>query len=168
MSCILFILGSLLAAPSPVVAHNYFVSTTNIWLNNQQGEMQIAIKCAGHDVEKWFAKRQETVKLDNGDKAVVQQKLEQLLAEKFIMVIDGKAAKLKFEGYEISTSDELELFLSVALPAGASTLSVTNSLLCDLFPLQENIIHIHAGGKKNTGVCTRNSDPYTFQIPANE
>lgn len=142
--------------------HDFFVSTTEIVYNEGEGQFEISIACAGHDVEAWFKKYDSKLHLDLDDEGKVKERLSVWISNQFHITTDGQEGKDVFLGYEIGIDDKLILYLTVPAKRPQHTISVTNRILTDLYPLQENIIHLNIFGRTMSGYCTRMHCPHEF------
>jgi hypothetical protein len=160
---ILLLLHSL--TPPGAVPHDYFVSYTTITQDGKTGILQIHMKMAGHDLEKYFEKKNIKISLDDSNNTKNQEYISKWMSAHFKMYDGSSEMDYNFLGYEINAADELEFFAETTYSLKTNSLKVSNTLLLDLFPLQENIIHLELNGKKTqTGYCTQQHKEQIFNF----
>lgn len=151
--------------PPGVVPHDYFVSYTTITQDSKTGILQIHLKLAGHDLEKYFEKKDIKLSLEDSNNTKNQESISKWMSANFKMYDGSSEMVYHFLGYEINDADELEIFAETTNSIKTNSLKVSNTMLLDLFPLQENIIHLEFNGKKTqTGYCTQQQKEQIFNF----
>ncbi|HEY0042164.1 MAG TPA: DUF6702 family protein [Flavisolibacter sp.] len=132
--------------------HPFYVSVTEI--NHNAAEKTLEISCKffaddfEHVLEKAF-KAQLDITAEK-DKASFDGYIPAYINKHFSLVVDGKAVKLNYVGYE-KEKESVYCYFEVANAAAARRLDITNNLLYDLTAEQINIMHITVGGKRQSG-----------------
>lgn len=154
----------LFSAPTRVV-HEYYISTSEITYNPKTNELEIAITCVGHDVERWFQKKKQiAVSLESKDKEFVKKNLNTLLQEQFSIQVSGNTPNFELIGFQISKGDQLDMFITCKLPENTQSFSILNNILTDLYMFQENIMHFKHNGKTQSAYCTRRAPEAIFNL----
>ncbi|MBU2939297.1 peptidase E [Lacinutrix sp. C3R15] len=133
------------------VAHKYYVSVTKIAYVKEKESVQIISRIFIDDFENLLRKR-----YDEKITLAIQQELptvnmytERYLKEKFQIAINGKPAKLNFIGKEYE-DDVMLCYLEIEDVKAINSIEISNKVLLDLFPEQENIIRCKINGKNKS------------------
>lgn len=123
-------------------AHKFYVSITKIEYVQEKKSLQIISKVFIDDIEDVLQERY--------DKSIVlasnnEGKREKLVIEKYVLQkmsiwINGEKATLDYLGYEYHT-DVIKIFIEVPNISKLNSFEVENTMLMELFPEQQNIIH---------------------------
>jgi hypothetical protein len=140
-------LFTLLIAASPLFAHSYYVSTTNMEFNTQTETIDVSIKTTAHDFEHILETKYnlrihiETI----ADSSEIGLYIQTYLAENFIIKSNDVQATMKYIGKEVTLRDELFFFISFAGVKNPKTIQIKNTLLFTEFAQQQNIVHYKLG-----------------------
>jgi len=140
-------LFTLLIAASPLFAHSYYVSTTNMEFNTQTETIDVSIKTTAHDFEHILETKYnlrihiETI----ADSSEIGLYIQTYLAENFIIKSNDVQATMKYIGKEVTLRDELFFFISFSGVKNPKTIQIKNTLLFTEFAQQQNIVHYKLG-----------------------
>lgn len=131
--------------------HKYYVSVTDIEYDAESNAVQITSRVFFDDFERLLQERyEENLKLENAShEKKINGYIEKYFQKKLKLNIDGEDQKLVFVGREIE-DDLLYCYFEIEGVKPAKKLSVTNSILLDLFKNQQNITHINVNSKKKS------------------
>ncbi len=140
-----------------VRAHEYFVSITEAEYDQKNQRIEISISLTGHDLEKALSDIYDEKVLLDSEKQ--QSKIENYLSayvQSYLSIeCNGEELELEYVGHLLELDDKLYIFVQ-AKSDKPKTIKISNSILCDYFPAQENYVHWSQGGKKKSLVF--NSD----------
>ncbi len=139
--------------------HPLHVSTTEMNFNAKEKSIEISCRIFTDDFERILAKNYKT-KTDLS-KAELHKAMD-VLIKKYVetnlkIVLNGQPAKLSYVGFEID-QEATNVYLEIEKVSAIQSLSVTNSLLYDLFDDQMNILHVENKGVRKSA---RNNYPAT-------
>lgn len=143
----------LLAASS---AHKFYVSITKIEYAEEQQSLQIISKIFIDDLEDVLQERYDPdLILDStNEDDQLDHFVEKYLLKKFKLKANGAEVTPKFLGmeYEVET---LVCYLEVPGIMSLNNLEITNELLFELFPEQQNIVHVKKAGKRRSLILVK-------------
>ncbi len=143
-------LGGTALRPAPAL-HPFYISVTEINHNAADKSLEISCKIFTDDLESAIKKSiGATVDLSNGAQqeragALVSQYVQQHLH----MIANGKPVPIKFIGYE-KEAESVYCYFEATGVAALKKLEISNSLLQDFTQEQINIMHITAGGRRQS------------------
>lgn len=119
--------------------HKFYVSITEITLNDQNSRLEISTKLFYDDL-------QNAVYIEEGERIEDPVQDHQKLVETYIkrhfkIYINGKQVSLSMLGLEPEVDAVWCYFESEEVPENFNSLQVINSIFVDLFPRQSNIIN---------------------------
>jgi len=137
---VLIVLFSSLTASKP---HKYYVSITNIEYVQESESLQIITKIFIDDLQEALRERYDTfLEFDEINESVkAEEYLKKYFSKKFSIKVDGELVSYDFIGkeYDIET---LVCYIEVTNVNSFKTIEIKNEVLMDLFPEQQNIIHL--------------------------
>ncbi|WP_121667106.1 DUF6702 family protein [Mesonia aquimarina] len=141
---ILFLLIPLLAFPT---AHKFYLSVTEVNYAAKENTLQITSRLFVDDFQKLLQKRyDENIQLIRGEnKDKVNAYITKYFREKLQLRIKDKTLKMNFIGKRYE-DDLIICYFEVTNVKNFKTISVSNSLLLDLFEEQKNLVHFSKNG----------------------
>lgn len=128
---------------SAAPVHKFYVSITKIEYVKEKSSLQIITKIFIDDIEDALQQRynasislhtkKETEAADEGLKKYILQKIN--------IKVNGKLVKLDYIGKEYDT-DMVVAYIEVKDVKELKTIEIENKVLMDIFPEQQNIIHL--------------------------
>ena len=131
--------------------HPFYISITEINHNAKDKTLEISCKMFAEDLEETLNKNYKTeVDLSLAkDKAALDKFIPDYINRHFSLVVDGKAVKLNYVGYE-KDKESAYCYFQVDNVATLKRLDVNNSLLHDFNQDQINIVHVVVNGKRQS------------------
>lgn len=137
-------------------AHKFYVSITKIEYAEDQQSLQIITKIFIDDLEDVLQQRYDAdLILDSTtDDDKIDLYLEKYLRKKFSLKANGAEVTPKFLGkkYDVET---LIFYLEVTGINSLKSLEVTNEVLFELFPEQQNIVHVKKDSKRRSLILVK-------------
>lgn len=123
--------------------HKYYVSITKIEHVTESESLQIITQIFIDDIEEVLRERYGAsiflgTKKETGADAAF---LKEYILQKLKLEVNGAAVELNYLGKEYDT-DMVKSFIEVTGIPKLTTISVENKVLMDLYPEQQNIIHL--------------------------
>jgi hypothetical protein len=151
---ILFITSKSSELTSPVgkTVHPIHISTAEIVHNRTDNSLEITCKIFWDDFESILTKNNKNVKVDlTNEKSVAinNQLISTYISNHLNLVIDGKPVALSFVGFE-KEDVVIYSYLEVANINTVNNISVTNSIMYDMFDDQVGIIHVIINGNRKS------------------
>lgn len=125
--------------------HKFYVSTTNIEYSKKNESLQIISKIFIDDIEDVLQKRYKP-SLSLGTKKEAKEDtelLKQYILQKLKIWVDGKPVKFNYIGRQYDV-DIVNAYIEVPNIKDPKTIEVEYKILYELFPDQQNIIHIRS------------------------
>ena len=127
--------------------HPLHVSTTEMNFNAKEKSIEVSCRIFTDDFERILAKNYK-VKTDLSKPEL--HKAMDILIKKYMdahlqTVMNGQRVKANYIGFEID-QEATNIYLEIENVSSLQKLSVTNSLLYDLFDDQMNILHVENNG----------------------
>ena len=150
--------------------HEFYVSLSQIDYNPENAALEIAVKIFSDDLEA--ALTAYGAELENSDldsSATANRYIDRYLQRCLIIEDEGKKVTYQYLGSE-SEMDVVWCYLeAVDVPQPAS-LTITNTLLIDIYEEQLNIVHLTVGDEKKSLMLSKNtpSKTVTFAKDAND
>lgn len=135
-----------------VVAHEYYVTITQIDYNEQSQSLEISIKFFTDDLEYAMAQSKDGQKLFLGTEKEAPEADQSIFAYvqgRFQLDVDGTKVTLEWLGKEVELN-ETWIYLEVKNVASIEQLEISNELLTETFETQTNIIHVNVMGQKKS------------------
>jgi len=145
---ILFCFPLLSFAPN---GHKFYVSTTNIEYVQEANSLQIISKIFIDDLEDVMQQRySETLSLDStADTPGLDDLLSKYLSKKLLIKVNGASTSFTYLGKKYD-NQSLSFYLEIENVASLERIEVTNTALFELFPEQQNIIHVKTSQKRRS------------------
>jgi len=137
------LLTLLIAISSGGWSHKFYVSIADMKWDQEEERIEGSIKLTAHDVEKMLANKfQRPVDLEEEpDSSEVGRYLQAYMARNFVVKSNDLAAVPAYIGKEVTLRGELYIYFTFTGVAEPKHLSITNKILFELFPKQQNIVH---------------------------
>lgn len=132
-------------------AHEYFVSITEAEYDENNGRIELSISLTGHDLEKALSDiYEEKVRLDDEQHHnKISNYLTAYIQSYLEISCDSKPLELEYVGHLLELDDKLYIFVQ-AKSSKPKTIKISNYILCDYFPLQENYVYWTQDGNKKS------------------
>ena len=123
--------------------HEYYVSVTEIKYAKEQQSLQIVSQIFINDFEKLLRERyDEKIILDpDSESKIIENYMQRYIADKLIIKVNDSAVNFKFIGKEYK-DDITYCYLEIENISEIKCLEVTNRILFDIFPEQQNIVRL--------------------------
>lgn len=145
--------------------HPIHVSVVEINHNTKDKTLEISCKIFTDDFEEVLNKlckcKINLLKPDN--KKQVEQVIEKYINQNFRLLVNDKPAKFSMIGYE-NDPEATHCYFEVSDVLTLKKISVTNSLVYDLFTDQINIIHLYAGKTTKSTKLEYPATQYAFSF----
>jgi len=130
-----------------VAAHPFYVTVSQIDHNASERALEITIKFFTDDLQRALEQRTGSPLFLGTDREVdsAGDRLFEYVVANVEIVIDGRAAALRYVGKEVET-DATWCYVEIVDVASPTRITVTNRLLLDYFDAQSNIVHVKVGG----------------------
>ena len=138
-----------LSSFSPI--HKFYVSVTQINYAEEQKSLQIISRLFIDDMEKVLKERYDAeIRLGSEeDTEKVDKLLQKYLRQKLKIEVNDEEKPLVFIGKEYE-NDLLLCYLEISDISSLQTITVTNSILMDVFEEQQNIVHVKKGKERKS------------------
>ncbi|GLB50523.1 DUF6702 family protein [Neptunitalea lumnitzerae] len=147
--------------------HKYYVSTTEVTYSSKAKSFQITSRLFIDDVERTLNERYGiNCQLDSDKEFKDAEKyLSLYFQEKFKIYLNGKQTPYQFLGKEYDT-DLIKCYIEIPNINKADMKSVTveNSVLFEMFPEQQNIVHIKMNNSVKSFILTRENKKALLKI----
>ncbi|MEP2936917.1 MAG: DUF6702 family protein [Gilvibacter sp.] len=145
--------------------HKFYVSITKVEYVKEQGAVQIISKIFIDDLEDVFKERYDkNISLDEtSDNTNLDSYLSKYLDQKLKVTINGEPQQLRFIGkeYDIET---LVCYIEVVNVPDIKTLEISNKVLFELFPEQQNIIHFKTPEGRRSMILEKDNPSYMLKF----
>jgi 6-pyruvoyl-tetrahydropterin synthase len=123
--------------------HKFYVSITKIEYVKEKNSLQIITKIFIDDIEDALQQRYDTsISLDTKKETkAADEDVKNYLFQKIKIKVNGKPLTLDYIGKEYET-DMLVAYLEIKNIKELKTIQIENKLLMEIFPEQQNIIHL--------------------------
>jgi hypothetical protein len=141
------------------VAHEYYVSVTEIEHVKEQKSLQIVSRVFIDDLEKMLRERHDdNIILNVGkNEVVIDGYIEKYYNNKLKITVNGKPVEFEYLGKEYE-DDIVFSYLEVTGVEELNSIEVVNEILFDVLPDQQNIVKVKTNGKNKSFIL----------IPANK
>lgn len=147
---------------SVMAPHDYFMSICTIRHNAGEKILQITWRMTTHDIEHALLAEAKGENLKFGtDKEPVfaDSLLAAYLAKHFRLEMDGKPLVVRYLGKEVEMED-MYCYLQVDGVNELHPITVSCSLLFDVFDEQQNVVHLETKGSTVTHDFRNGSEPF--------
>ncbi|MFS4416299.1 DUF6702 family protein [Maribacter sp. 2307ULW6-5] len=155
---------SLLIVLLPLMAmatvHKFYLSVTNVGHSEKDSALQIVTRTFIDDTNTVLLERygiQAQLGTDQESEQDVAY-LEQYVRSRFVVEVNGEPLPYAILGKKYD-ADMLILFIEVpnVVLGQVRSIGLTNEILTDMFPDQQNVVHLNIGNKKKSFVLMRNN-----------
>jgi 5S rRNA maturation endonuclease (ribonuclease M5) len=139
--------------------HDYYVSVTEIQYAKEEQSLQIISQIFIDDFETLLRKRyDETIILapDNNPESI-ESYMQRYLEDRLNIKVNGSAVNFKFIGKEYK-EDITYCYLEIKNISNIKSLEVTNRLLFDILPEQQNIVRLKLLNKNRSFLLLPDND----------
>jgi len=146
---LLFLLFPLLTGSTS--AHKFYVSTTDIEYVAEKESLQIITKIFIDDIEQELRKRYDpSISLASKKETKADAELlKKNILQKLNISVNGKPVKMNYLGkeYDIET---VKVYIEIEEVNSLNSIEVENKILMDIFPEQQNIIHLKTSSRRKS------------------
>ena len=137
-------------------AHKFYVSITKIEYVKEKSSLQIITKIFIEDIEDALQKRYDpSISLDTKKETeTADEDLKNYILQKITIKVNGKPVTLDYIGKEYET-DMVVAYIEVKGVKELNTIEIENKVLMDLFPEQQNIIHLKTPKSRRSLILDR-------------
>ncbi|WP_339754887.1 DUF6702 family protein [uncultured Winogradskyella sp.] len=145
--------------------HDYYVSVTKIEYVKAQQSLQIINQIFINDFEKLLRQRyDESITLDTENESeVVETYMQRYLSDKLKINVNGASVSFKFIGKEYK-DDITYCYLEIENVSEIKSLEVTNRILFDIFPEQQNIVRLKLLNKNKSFLLLPDKDSFVLNF----
>lgn len=139
--------------------HEYYVSVTEIQYAEEQQSLQIISQIFIDDLEKLLKERyDDSIKLaPDNDAELIENYIKRYIGYKLQIKVNGKALNFKFIGKEYK-EDIAYCYLEIENISKIKSLVVTNKILFDILPEQQNIVRLKLYDKNKSFLLLPDND----------
>ena len=140
------------------VVHEFYVSVTQIEHVKEQKSVQIISRVFIDDLEKMLQERyDENIILNNGiDETYINKYIELYYRNKLKITINEELQNFEYLGKEYE-EDIVYSYIEISGIEKINSIEVTNEILFDVFPDQQNIIKIKTAEKNKSFILIRDN-----------
>ncbi len=145
--------------------HPFFVSVTEIRQNEKTKNLEVSSRIFFDDLEKTLEKKYKVKVniLKPEDPKKVNELIAHYLQDCLQLKVNGKLVKLKFLGFEIE-EEAAWCYLEAAQTTPLKRLDIKDAILFEEHPLQQNMVHVTVGNKRQSTKLDNPESRYTFQF----
>jgi len=150
-----FILFPLLMSST---THKFYVSTTNIEYVKEKNTLQIITKIFTEDIEQALqARYNPSITLDSKKETETDENfLKKYLLQKIKIKVNGKPVIPSYLGKEYDI-DIAKIYFEIENVSELQSIEIENKVLIDMFPEQQNIIHLKTSDYKRSLMLDKES-----------
>lgn len=136
--------------------HKFYVSITKIEYVKEKNSLQIITKIFTDDIEDALQQRYDaSISLDTKKETkAADEDLKNYILQKINIKVNGKAAKLEYVGKEYDT-DMVVAYIEIKDVNDLKTIEIENKILMEIFPEQQNIIHLKTPKNRRSLILDR-------------
>ncbi len=136
--------------------HKFYVSITKIEYVKEKSSLQIITKIFIDDIEAALQKRFDpSISLDTKKETeAADEDLKKYILQKIFIKVNGKPVTLDYIGKEYDT-DMVVAYIEVKNVKELNTIEIENKVLMDMFPEQQNIIHLKTPKSRRSLILDR-------------
>jgi len=146
-------------------SHKFYVSISQIEVNDDNKTLEISMRLFSHDLEEAIQKeKDEKLLLGSKKENPEAEKLIGLYVKKHFKIIQAdKKLDYKVLGFELE-NDIIWIYVEAGVSQDISEISVFNDIISDLFEDQKNIINLKNKGKTQSQICTKDKPLHSFNL----
>lgn len=139
--------------------HEYYVSVTEISYSEKQKSLQIISQIFISDFEKLLKERydENITLLPDSNAELIEKYMKRYVEDKLKIKVNGSSVKFKFIGKEYK-DDITYCYLEVENISNINSIEVTNKVLFDILPEQQNIVRLKLLGKNKSFLLIPDKD----------
>ena len=139
--------------------HDYYVSVTEVKYAKEQQSLQIISQIFINDFEKLLQERyDESIKLEpDSDSKLIEKYMQRYIADKLQFKVNGSSVNFKFIGKEYK-DDITYCYLEIENIPEIKSIEVTNKILFDILPDQQNIVRLKLLNKNKSFLLIPEND----------
>jgi hypothetical protein len=139
--------------------HEYYVSVTEIQYSKKEQSLQIISQIFIDDFETLLRERyDETITLaPDNDTKTIESYMQRYLEARLIIKVNGAAVNFKFIGKEYK-EDITYCYLEIENISNIKSIEVTNRVLFDILPEQQNIVRLKLLNKNKSFLLLPDND----------
>ncbi|HSD15200.1 MAG TPA: DUF6702 family protein [Flavobacterium sp.] len=135
--------------------HKFYVGVYQINYSDKKKEVQVTARLFIDDIEKALQTKYKKKLYLATPKEIAEtnELLKSYLSEKMELTVNGKSKNLKFLGKE-TEDNVLICYLTTPVSEKIKSMAINNSVLTEIYPEQQNIIHFNIYGNKKSLLLT--------------
>lgn len=156
-----------IALSGAMSVHDYFMSICTMRHNTDEKALQITWRMTTHDIEHALLadSKGENLKLGTGQElAAADSMLAAYLTSHLRIEMDGNPLAVRYLGKEVEMED-MYCFLQVDDVSELHPITVSCTLLFDMFDEQQNVVHLETKGGTISHDFRSGSEPFEL-VPA--
>lgn len=155
-----------LAITSAFTFHAYYVSITEAELDEDSKTFQLTIKFIGHDLEKALLESGvEDLRLGTEkEHANANDFILKYIDKRFDILVNDAEIALTFVGKEVANDDFIYCYIESEKVKKLKSLMIENNLLTEVFPQQENMVHLTVNGQKHTLTFNKDNTKHNIEL----
>ena len=138
--------------------HSYALSFTEMKYNEQTKRVEVSIKVTGHDLEKEMYEIYKSRLEFRKHSTFTDSLCTVYLKDKFVLKQNNKLLKLHFDEYKFDISGDLFLRFHFKEFSPKLDFILSNRILFQFFPKQQNMVFFNIGDKKYRKTLTKSND----------
>ncbi|QLE01880.1 hypothetical protein HX109_10045 [Galbibacter sp. BG1] len=162
-----FILLFILPLLSFGIFHKFYVSVTDVKYSEEDQALQIISRYFIDDMEKLLKERYgvDTKLMTKKELKNADFYIEKYLRDKFVVRIDGEEIAWNFIGKEYDV-DVMKCYLEIPKmkPKKIESISIQSRVLFDLYPEQQNVVHISVKDEKKSFMLVKENDKALLKL----
>lgn len=145
--------------------HKFYVGIYQVNYVPKKKEIQITTRIFIDDLEKALEKKSKKKLYLATPKEVVETDglIKNYLSEKLIVTVNKSQKTLRFLGKEVE-DNVLICYLTAPISEKINSVAIHNSVLTEIYPEQQNIVHLNVNGNKKTFLLTDNEPEEEFEL----
>jgi hypothetical protein len=146
-------------------AHKFYVSITKVEYVKEKGAVQLISKIFIDDLEAVFKERYDpNITLDEtSTNPDLNSYISKYLDQKIKVVINGEPQQLRFIGKEYDV-ETLVCYIEILNVPDVKTIEITNKVLFELFPEQQNILHFKTTKGRRSKILEKEHPTYMLKF----
>ena len=141
-----------------ILLHPLHISVTEITFDKEENELEIMIRVFTDDLEHAIQKEKRNDKLNllKPESVTTDHVAWEYLQPKLKITVDGEAQLVKYLGHE-KDEDVLIFYIQVQPVERFETISITNSIITELYEDQTNLVNVSVDDKTKSLRLMRNN-----------
>ncbi|WP_335966033.1 DUF6702 family protein [Galbibacter sp. PAP.153] len=147
--------------------HKFYVSVTDVNYAEEDQAIQMISRYFIDDIEKLLKERYgiEPKLMSDNELKNADNYIEKYLHDKFVIRINGKKTDWNYIGKEYDV-DVMKVYLEIpdVHPEGLKYISVESKVLYDIYPEQQNVVHISIKKHKKSFMLVKENDKAMLKL----